>query len=417
MSSESTTGRKWNERSDATAAVLANADFMFQLLFERSADAIVLFDPDAGVFFDCNQAAVALMHATSKEQLLQLTPADLAPQLQPDGHPSMQRAAEITALVQKNGSHRFEWMARRLDGSEVPLEILATAIPIGGRTLHVVVPRDITERKRAEEEIRRLNATLEQRVVERTVELLASEAQFRTLVEHAPEAIVVFDGMTGRFEMVNENAVQLFGRSREEMLQLTPADISPPCQPSGRPSVELARERIGEAMAGGKPVFEWMHVHASGREFPSEVRLVHLPGERCCLIRASIIDHTERKRAEHALRESEEKFRALFEASSTGVMIHDEERYLEVNSAIVRMLGYSSAADLVGKHPSDTSPPFQPDGESSATSAARHIAECMQRGSARFEWLSRDARGRDLPVEVMLTRINMGGRQLIQAVV
>ena len=47
----------------------------------------------------------------------------------------------------------------------------------------------------------------------------------RTLVENAPEAIVVFNGETGRFELVNENAVRLFGRPREELLRLTPAEI------------------------------------------------------------------------------------------------------------------------------------------------------------------------------------------------
>jgi PAS domain-containing protein len=95
-----------------------------------------------------------------------------------------------------------------------------------------------------------------------------------------------------------------------------------------------------------------------------------------------------RKRAELALRDSEQKFRALFEATRTGVLIHDEHQYLEVNPAIVGILGYSRAADLIGKNPRDTSPPLQPNGESSATLAAQHIAECMEKGTARFDWVS-----------------------------
>lgn len=589
MSNATAAGRKWNERPSASEGLLADTRSMFQLLFERSADAIVLFDPEAGVFVDCNEAALALLRAASKEQLLNASPADLAPPHQADGRLSREKSVEITALVQKNGSHRFEWLARCFDGTDVPLECLATAVPVGGRALHVVVPRDISERKRAEAEIRRLNQTLEQRVAERTEALRASEAQFRTLVEQAPEAIVVFDGMSGRFEMVNENAVRLFGRSQEELLRLTPADISPSHQPDGRSSAEAAREKIDAALAGGRPVFEWLHRHASGRLFTSEVRLVRLPGERCCLLRASIIDHTERKRREQvqratyeiseavhavddldslyarihrivgglmpaknfylalfdsatemisfpyfvdeqadegpaprplgtgltgvvlrtgrpllvtksmsrqaqrvgeavmlegvgvsyvqagkeaavwlgaplmaqgrafgvmavqdyldelsygeaekllltfvaeqtalaierkraaqALRESEQKFRALFEATSTGVMIHDEQQYLEVNPAVVRILGFDSESSLIGKHPRDTSPPFQPGGESSAALADQHIAECMERGTARFEWMSLNARGEQTPLEVILTRIEMGGRRLIQAVV
>lgn len=125
----------------------------------------------------------------------------------------------------------------------------------------------------------------------------------------------------------------------------------------------------------------------------------------------------ERRRAETELRENESKFRALFEATSTGVMIHDENGYLDLNPAVVRMLGYDESRQLIGKHPSDTSPEFQPDGRTTAEAAQGYIAECMNRGTARFEWTARRRDGHSLPLEVILTRIEMGGRQLIQAVV
>ena len=293
---------KWNERPSASEGPFADNNSIFQLLVERSSDPILLYDPGAGVVQDCNQAAVDLMRANSKEQLLRTIPDQLSPLFQPDGRTSKEATADVVERVARAGGHRFEWLGRRFDGSEVPLEIVSTPIVAGGRTLHVVVARDITERKQAEAEVRQLNRTLEQRVAEATADLRASEAQFRTLVEHAPEAIVVVDGMTGRFQMVNENAMHLFGRSREELLRLTPADVSPPCQPDGRSSADLAREKMDAALAGETPVFEWVCRHFSGRLFTTEVRLVHLPGERCCLVRASIIDHTKRKRAEQVQR-------------------------------------------------------------------------------------------------------------------
>ena len=279
MSNAISPDRKWNERPSASPGAPADGDSMFQLLFERSADAIVLFDPEAGVFVDCNAAAVTLLRAGSKEQLLRVSPVHLAPPFQSDGRPSKERSAEITALVQQNGSHRFEWLARRFDGSDVPLEILATAVPVGKRMLHVVIPRDITERKQAEEKIRQWNTTLEQRVTERTVELRASEAQFRTLVDHAPEAIVVFDGDTGRFLSGNAPACKLYGRQAKELAELSPADVSPEFQADGRTSTQVAREKMDEALAGGAPVFDWIHRHSSGRLIPTEVRLVRLPAE------------------------------------------------------------------------------------------------------------------------------------------
>ncbi len=589
MSKPSRKSRKWNEGSSALPGGPPDTGSMFQLLFERSADAILLFDPQLNRFVDCNEAAVALMHARTRQELLQASPADLAPPLQPDGRPSAEAAAEITARVQKHGSHRFEWVARRLDGTDVPLENLATAIPMGGRMLHVVVPRDISERRRAEAEVREFNATLERRIAERIAEVAASEARLRTLVEHAPEAIVVFDGRTGRFRFGNAHACRLFGRKAEELSELTPADVSPELQADGRRSAEVAREKMDEALAGGAPVFEWIYRHNSGRLISTEVRLVRLPAQGQHWLRASMIDNTdrkrreqvqratyeiseavhavddlpslyarihqivaglmpaknfyialydastglisfpyfvdetepvpqprklgrgmtsyvlhsgesllvgpemnarkrrvgdevifdgypdlhyiesgapaaiwlgvplrvggqpfgvmalqdyhdarayaeeekqiltfvgkqtalaiERKRTQQALRESEEKFRALFEATSTGVIILDEHQFWEVNPAILRMFGYRNAADFTGKNLAFISPPRQPGGEPSAPLVRRYLAECLQNGSARFDWLGRRADGTDFPVEVILTRIQMGERQLMQAVV
>jgi PAS domain S-box-containing protein len=713
MSNLARSSGKWAERPNATAGGFMENEPMFRLLFERSADAIMLFDPAAGVFVDCNQAAVKLMRCASKEALLRRSPSELSPAVQPDGRPSAEKAAEISALAVAQGSHRFEWVARRMDGQTVPLEVLTTPIQANGHRLHVVVSRDITERKQAEsklresqqllasvadnisegiyrtgpnhelifanraylrmsgyesleeirqvprellyanpadrarllellardgafrnqeieyvrrdgqhwwglsnslairdpasgrvlyhvgsvadftdrkkahDEIQRLNASLERRIAERTAELTASEARAQILVEHAPEAIVVFDGDTGRFLSGNAHACRLYGCDAETLTRLTPVEVSPEYQANGRRTAEVAREKIQEALSGRTPVFEWTHRHSSGRLVPTEVRLVRLPAEGQNLLRASIIDNTERQRreiiqqatyeiseaahtardleglyrqiheivkglmaaenfyiallepdgeffsfpyfvderdtkpspmklsqgltgyvlrtgkslvasednilhaesggygmvadgskespyseigtpaavwlgvpllvqdkrigvmalqsyrdkhaygetekqiltfvasqiaqaierkqAEQALKESEEKFRALFEGSSVGVMLHDEHQYLQVNSAAARILGYDSPQQLIGRHPRDTSPPCQPGGQPSAELSQHYIHECLAKGSARFEWVARHIHGHEVPLEVILTRVEWAGRQIIQA--
>jgi PAS domain S-box-containing protein len=590
MSDPATEGRQWNERSSATGAPGGDTESMFRLLFERSADAIWLFDPREQVFVDCNEAAVQLMRSGSRDRLLRAAPAELSPPCQPDGRNSLEAAREVSDIVERQGAFRFEWLARRCDGTDVPLEVISTVIQSGGRSVHVVVSRDISERRQAEEKFRLLNVSLERRVAERTAELTESEARLRTLIEHAPEAIVVFDGESSRFVSCNENATRLFGLSREALAQMGPAEVSPLVQADGRLSVDAAREHIAAAMAGRPVVFEWMHRRADGGLIPCEVRLVRLPGDGRPLIRGSIIDNSERrrreqmqravfdileavheagdlgslfqrihtniqrlmsarnfyialydpaagmisfpyyveesghqvveprplgtgltgyvlrtgrpllvdsamnarkkkvgdavtfegyaeityveagrpaaiwlgvpllledrpvgvmavqdyedetaygagekeiltyvarqtalaidrKRSEQALRESEQKFRALFEASSQGVILHDEKEYLEVNPATLRILGYERASDLIGLNPVSTAPPVQPGGSSTARLARRHIRECMQNGTARFDWVARRADGRDVPLEVILTRIEMGGRLIIQAVI
>src|SRR3954469_16933370 len=92
-----------------------------------------------------------------------------------------------------------------------------------------------TERTKAETSCEVDSWPVFQNLFERTADAMPL---LRIILENAPEAIVVFDGETGRFGMVNENAVRLFGRSREELLTLTPREVSPAFQPNGRPSLE-----------------------------------------------------------------------------------------------------------------------------------------------------------------------------------
>ncbi len=130
-------------------------------------------------------------------------------------------------------------------------------------------------------------------------ETIAQEAQ--SLVDNAPEAIIIVDLETGLFANPNENAVKLYGLPREELIKVGPAQMSPPTQPDKRDSTEKAMEKIGEAMQGGTPFFEWMHRNGKGEDFLCEIRLVRLPGAHP-RVRASVADITERKRNEELTR-------------------------------------------------------------------------------------------------------------------
>jgi PAS domain S-box-containing protein len=409
---------KWGESISAPDRLLKHTGAVFESLFERSADAIWLFDmqdPRTLVLVNCNQAAVKLIGADNKQQLLGSRPEDLSSPVQPDGSRTAEKTAEVIAIVQGHKTHRLEWMMRRLDGTDVPIEVSSTMVLMGGKSIHVVISRDISERKKAERELLELTQALERRVNERTAELGASEARFRALVEQAPEAIVVYSVETGRFLFGNQHACNLYGVPMSQLSELTPADVSPEFQPCGRRTSDLVSEKVREVMAGGISVFEWVHKHPSGRLISTEVRLLRLPAEGQRLIRASIIDNTERKRAERALRESEAKFRALFEGSSQGVVLHDENGLLEANSAAVRIMRRQCPQQLLGKRPSELAPPQQPNGESSDTLAHKYIQQCIVNGSARFEWIASAPNGEEIPLEVALTRIEWSGRQVIQA--
>ncbi len=199
--------------------------------------------------------------------------------------------------------------------------------------------RDITNKYRYSEQLKLFNQELEEQVARQTRAIKKNEERYRALVDNAPEALVVFDVHEKKFVSVSESAVKLFKMSREELLQTGPVEISPACQPDGRPSDEAAMEKIRLAIQGEKPSFEWTHMNKEGELIPCEVWLVKLPAENQLLIRGSIIDISERKKAEAAIRESEAKYRAFFENSMDGILLTiPDGRILAANPAACQIL-------------------------------------------------------------------------------
>ena len=179
--------------------------------------------------------------------------------------------------------------------------------------------------------------------------LRESEQRLATLVAYAPDAIAILDVDSFRLIEANEQAVRLYGLERNALLALGPVDLSPERQPDGRPSDEAARENIQEALEGGTPVFEWLHLNASGEPFPCEVRLVRLPHATRRLIRASIIDITERKRLQEKLVEERALLRALIDSIPDYIFVKDTESvYVVCNKATAGFFN-ANEAEIIGR--------------------------------------------------------------------
>lgn len=131
----------------------------FRVLFEHSSDAHLIFN-EAGIM-DCNEAAVALLGCTEKAEVLSRHPAVFSPEFQPDGKRSMEKCLEMDAVAWRDGFHRFEWVHRRVDGEEIPVEVTLTPVTLNERPVMLVVWHDLTERKRAEQYTRDYAVVLE----------------------------------------------------------------------------------------------------------------------------------------------------------------------------------------------------------------------------------------------------------------
>jgi diguanylate cyclase (GGDEF)-like protein/PAS domain S-box-containing protein len=123
-----------------------------------------------------------------------------------------------------------------------------------------------------------------------------------------------------------------------------------------------------------------------------------------------------RKKTEENFQKSEKKYRVLFEKTPDAILIIDNNEFVDCNDATVRMLRYKNKEELLMAHPSVLSPAIQPDGRESWEKAEEMISLAFKNGSHRFEWDHKRADGEVFPVEVLLTSIPVGDKNILYTV-
>lgn len=140
-----------NQRLVAELADRASDSEKFRVLFEYAADALLILGSTGIV--DCNAAAIEMLRADSKEQVLRVHPAVLSPELQPDGRRSLEKSVEMDRTAHERGFHRFEWIHRRMTGEDFPVEVTLTPVTIPGQRVLLVVWHELTAIKAREAEL------------------------------------------------------------------------------------------------------------------------------------------------------------------------------------------------------------------------------------------------------------------------
>ena len=323
--------RDISERRRAQEALKASEE-RFRTLIEKSTDAIAILDATGKLLYE--SPSMERITGYKLEDWLGkavddwlLHPGDMAAMVslleKLLSHPEVASEDVSVRFKHKDGSwHFLEGTVRNLLGDP----------KVNGLVINY---RDVTERRRAEEAVRE------------------SEEKFRTLFDSAGDAIFIHEP-TGQFLEINQIACQRLGYTREELLRMTPRDLDSP------EYAALVADRIGQIVRDGQAVFETAHQTKDGRVIPIEAssRMVDFAGRPAVLTIAR--DITERVNAAQALKDSEERFRALIEEATDAVAILDASgKTLYCSPSMRRVTGYGpeewagkSLGDLL-IHPDD----------------------------------------------------------------
>jgi PAS domain S-box-containing protein len=208
-----------------------------------------------------------------------------------------------------------------------------------------------------ENQLKEYSRELESRVEERTAELQRSQKHFQTLIENAPDGIAVL-GLDGKLRQVTPSTQQILGYSLKDAEGQDPALLTHPDDLPGL--LEVLNDLIQNPGKVVRAKYRFQHKDGSWRWLESTIsNLIQEPGIEAIVF--NYRDVTERKQAEEALTESEEKFKYIFGHSVVGNSITHIDGTLEVNKAFCEMLGYSQH-ELVNKkwqeitHPEDIEP-------------------------------------------------------------
>jgi len=370
-----------------------NASPLYQELFQFAPDAILVVDRQ-GRISQAN-AQVERFFGYSPQELIGQPVEVLIPERFRQSHPSYRAQYAAQPHTRPMGAG-LELYGRRKDGTEFPVDIMLSPLQTDGEPLAIAVVRDITDRKRAEETLRR------------------TEERFRLLVQGVKDYAIFMLDAGGRVVSWNEGAQRIKGYRADQIIGqhfsrfYTQEDVD-----SGTPDRELKM-----ASSEGKFEDEGWRIRKDGSRFWANVVITAVRDQQGELVGFSKVtrDFTERKKAEEALQISGRRFRSLFEFSPDAIIVtRADGKITEVNSQVEKFFDYTRE-ELVGQ-PVETLIP-----ERFRAAHPKHRKEYGAHAQTRPMGIGLELRGRrkdgtEFPVDIMLSPVETAAGRVVLSVI
>ncbi|MDR1840200.1 MAG: response regulator [Treponema sp.] len=411
----------------------AMTDERMKLMFDATPLVAYIFNKDYRVI-DCNQNAVLLFDLSSKEEFCSRF-YDLLPEYQPNGRLTAEAGTEFNRKILEEGSCRFEWTYRKLNGEPVPCEITCTRVMYKNEFTIVGYMRDMREQKKMVAELE-YHARLLDTVNTAAAILLASNDM--ETFEHS--LLKCFD-LIGH--CLDVDRVQIW---RNEVFESEPhfvlryewlSDYGKDCRsiPMGQHFPYSMKKEWAQKFIHHE------HINAPVCELPEEDKaflgyydiksIVILPmflegdfwgffsiddcrrertfseEEINILTSAGLMMSSAVNRNIQTLimRENEERTRIMFDAAPICAIFWDKNLNItDCNQEAVKMFGLSSKQEFIEKFIT-LSPVYQPDGSPSGEKGFKHVKQALDEGYSRFEWMHQRPDGESIPADVTCIRV------------
>jgi two-component system NtrC family sensor kinase len=362
---------------------LRQSEEKYRVLFDNAVIGMVVLDAETMKVVMVNQAALNIFGFSSVDEAIVLNPLEF---IVPEDR---KRALENTTkdLFEQDLRRTYEFRAVTKDGREIWISTTSARIIHEGRLAGLVAFADITERKGMEEALKQ------------------SEERYRTILDEMGDSYFEVD-LGGHLTFVNSATCRALGYSKEELIGTSYKKTTL------EDDIESVFRIFNEVYRTGKPSKScvWTIVCKDGTHRLIEHSALPLRNDRGEIIgfRGVGRDITERKQAEEKLRQSKEKYRALFESSVIGAVVMDAEtmKVVMCNQAAARMMGFSSVEEAIGINPIDFIHPEYKDKAIGIT--VKEMFEQDLRRTHEYQVVNKD--GREGWVSVTGARIMHEGR-------
>jgi len=358
---------------------------LYKKIFTRATDAIAIIGP-SGKYIEQNEA---------HEKMLGYTSDDLEGQT-PAIHLGESAFEEISKVTDEKGFIHGEFESKRKDGEIVHIDLSASEIrnDEGELICLVGIKRDITERKKL------------------ALAFREEEERYRALFEKSNDGVFILS-LDGTIIQCNQRAADILGYTIEELIEQPPASNAAPEEK------EDAFAKIKELVEKGEAlVYERTHIRKDGSRVILELNIVLVRDSNGnpLYLQSIARDISERKQAQEIQRQSEEKYRSLFESANDAIFLMHNDIFIECNEMTLEMFG-CTREQIIGQPPYRFSPKMQSDGRESKDKAMEKINAAFDGTPQVFEWTHIRYDESPFEAQVSLNLIELEGKKALQAIV